>query len=856
MRGLLRVTRAALWESDPDTGEMDVLESGDSELFGYPAEVWRNRASRLAIRHPEDRTLSAPLLEKLRRGETDQIDYETRIADGTGWRTLRHTVTLGTRADGRTVFRGLTVDVTGQRQQHDVYKAIFDSAVVGVGIVDRDRRIIDCNGAYEKLLGRSRSELIGHRTTEFSADDDGHPAGEMRRLVEGDVDHYTIERRYRRPDGSVIWLRVTSAPISRHDDRYVGIIEDLTEREVAEQQLQEQTALLMRAQQIGRIGSWVWYPRQNIDVWSPESQRIFGLSDEEAERGDPDSFWSVVHPDDRPWVERVTREAFARGAESELEYRIVRASDGEVRWVREQAGVELGEDGEPIRVLGVVADITERKLAEDALREKAALLERAHDAARLGSYSIDAVTRRISVSPEFSRVLGVGGVAFEIDEAEFERRFNPEDDVPAHAEAVEQARRAGGAVSFQSRMRRADGTIIHVRVRGTVELDDRGRVVREVGVVQDVSDEHALEEQLRQSQKLEAVGQLAGGIAHDFNNLLTVIAGNAQLTLMTSGDERVLSDTRELLRAAERASQLVRQLLAFSRSEATELQVVGLNDVVESVAGMLDRLIEEKVEVETDLDREDVAVLANRGRLEQVLLNLAVNARDAMPDGGRLSIRTRSHPDSATLEVSDDGVGMDEHTRSRIFDPFFTTKPRGEGTGLGLSTVYGIVKNAGGSIQVDSEVGRGTTFTITLPAVHAPELVDEADRPRGLARGMGERILLVEDEPMVRTVAAEILTRAGYATRSVADGEEALKLFDDGEEFDLLVSDFMMPKLTGLQLAEALRARGVDLPIVYTSGYSAGLELEATSDLRSAFVAKPFSGETLTEAVRRQLDRA
>ena len=488
VRGLLRVARAALWEADPETGDMVVLESGSGEtMFGHPLEVWQARDSRAALRHPDDVDVGQENLSRLLSGEAEQVSYETRIRDGNRWRLLQHTATLGQSPDGKTVFRGLAIDVTSQRRQQDVYKALFDSTAVGVVVYDSKQRLLEVNDAYCRIVGRPREELIGRSAGEFTVGVDPS-AAELRRLAAGETDQYTTEKQYVRLDGSTVWVRVTSSPISRVDDRYVAIVEDLSERDLAEQQ---------------------------------------------------------VH-------------------------------------------------------------------------EKAALLERAHAAAHLGSYSADLRARRIMVSRELAHVLGVGGEAFEIDADEFGRRFVPEEAEAEYREAVDDARAKGGPLAFQTRLQRADGVFIHARVHANVDLDEGRRAVREIGVIQDVSEEAALEEQLRQSQKLEAVGQLAGGVAHDFNNLLTVIAGNAQLTLMTSDDENVLADTRELLRAAERASQLVRQLLAFSRSETSEVQAVGLNDVVEGVTAMLSRLIEEKVDIETNLSEREMVVLADRGRLEQV----------------------------------------------------------------------------------------------------------------------------------------------------------------------------------------------------------------------------------------------
>ena len=746
--------------------------------------------------------------------------------------------------------------VESARRHRDLYAALFESTAVGICIVDSARRIIDCNDEFCSIVRRPKEDIVGRRGEELTALGEDPAQRRMERLVAGEIDRYTVEKQYICGDGGHVWARVTASAISRHDDLYVAVVVDLSERDEAERELRQRTTLLTHAQQIGGVGSWVFYPREGRDEWSPEAQRIFGFTDEEVERGDPQSFFDVIHPDDREWVMQDTFNSFETGDVSQAEYRIVRRSDGEVRWVREQAGVERGVDGRPLRVLGVVLDVTERKAADDELRAQRELLERAQGAARLGSYSLDARERRVAVSRELARVLGAGDEPFEISAARFSREFIHADDVLTHAVVAARAYREGGHHSFESRMCRPDGEVIWVRVQGTVEQDSLGLPERVIGFVQDVSDEHALEEQLRQAQKLDAVGQLAGGVAHDFNNLLTVIAGNAQLTLIDEDRSIIEENTREILRATERAAELVRHLLAFSRAENAEPRILDLNAVVGSVRRMLDRLLEENIEIDVDLAVGEAAILADQSQLEQILLNLAVNARDAMPGGGRLTVTTQVDEDSVRLIVRDNGLGMDEETSARIFDPFFTTKPRGAGTGLGLSTVYGLVAKAGGAIAVDSRPGEGTVFEITLPHVSVAADAEEVRAAPVLTQGGGESILIVEDEPMVRAIAAEILGRAGYVTSVAENGEEALRLIDEGATFDLLVSDLMMPKLTGPELHERLRERGHVVPTVFISGYPAGLDLESSGDGLSAFVAKPFTGDALTEAVRRQLDLA
>jgi two-component system, cell cycle sensor histidine kinase and response regulator CckA len=854
---LLRVSNTAVWEFDAETGLMTAISPTDGPILGHPRTVWNDGEQRHALRHPVDAAVRDEALGRLLRGEATKVEYEARLmGPGGDWRTIHHTVVRDLSEKMPRTLRGISVDVTESRRERDFYEAIFESTAVGIGIVDGERRVIDCNDEFCKIVARSKAEIVGKHVTEFTADGDDPSAQGMRRLANGELERYTADKRYVRSDGESVWVRVTTSPISRHDDRYVGIIVDLSERERTERRLRERTALLAHAQQVGGVGSWVFHPAENRDEWSREAQRIYGLTNDEVRRGDPAAFFEVVHPDDRERVMRETFSAFADGTSSEIEYRIVRRHDGEIRWVRERSGVERDIDGSPLRVLGVVLDITESKLAFEELRAQRELLERAQAAARLGSFSLDVGSRTLAISRELASVLGAYPEPFELTVGEFSQMYLHEHELLASAVVASRAYREGGSHSFETRMRRVGGEVIWVRVHGTVELDALGLPERVIGFVQDVSDGHALEEQLRQAQKLDAVGQLAGGVAHDFNNLLTVIAGNAQLTLIAEDANEVHENTREILRASQRASELVRQLLAFSRVDAAEPRVLDINTVVTGVRRMLDRLLEENVEVEVDLVDVEAAVLIEQSQLEQVLLNLAVNARDAMPGGGRLTLGTSADDTSVRLVVRDTGVGMDAETAARIFDPFFTTKPRGAGTGLGLSTAYGLVTKAGGSVHVDSRVGEGTTFTVTLPRVPVEEeMVEDVEAP-SLAPGAGERILIVEDEPMVRTIASEILSRAGYETLLAENGEDALRLVEDGVSFDLMVSDLMMPKLTGPELSERLRERGYVVPTVFISGYPADLDPELFDEATTAFVAKPFTGETLTEAVRRQLDLA
>ncbi|MGZ4461395.1 MAG: ATP-binding protein [Gaiellaceae bacterium] len=364
------------------------------------------------------------------------------------------------------------------------------------------------------------------------------------------------------------------------------------------------------------------------------------------------------------------------------------------------------------------------------------------------------------------------------------------------------------------------------------------------------------EEELRQSQKLEAVGQLAGGIAHDFNNLLTAISGYAEMSRLEAaalGANALEADLDEILKAAERAGKLIQQLLAFSRRQHLQSQPLELNEALRRLDRLLRRVIGEHIELVTLFADEPLWVEADPGRLEQVVLNLAVNARDAMPEGGTLTLALDGGTESATLVIRDNGCGMDVETRRRAFEPFFTTKEVGRGTGLGLATVYGIVTLSGGTVAVESAPGAGASFTVTLPRIAAPGLA-ESPSQQPQAGGAG-RVLLVEDEPQVRTIAARMLRDAGYDVLEASEGEEALRVLAREGKIDLLLTDVVMPRLSGPELAEQVRRLRPGIEVLFSSGYAN--EVLGNGDLAEArFLAKPFTVTELLRAVEGALQGA
>ncbi|WP_162274676.1 ATP-binding protein [Verrucomicrobium sp. GAS474] len=419
--------------------------------------------------------------------------------------------------------------------------------------------------------------------------------------------------------------------------------------------------------------------------------------------------------------------------------------------------------------------------------------------------------------------------------------------------------------------RRADGSLVHVRESVRAYRNEEGKLLHFEGSVEDITERRHLEERYFQSQKVQAIGQLAGGVAHDFNNILTAILGYTEMIVDEPGSHETPSHAAEIRKAAERAADLTRQLLAFSRKQTLQPRVFALNEVVSDLDKMLRRLVGENIEIRTKLDPRLGLTKADPGQIQQVIMNLTVNARDAMPSGGRLTIETSNvqldkaylGPQSelvpgeyVMISISDSGIGMTPEVKARIFEPFFTTKGEGQGTGLGLATCHGIVRQSGGQISVYSEVGIGTTFRVYLPRTR--ELLSPVEAPvKTVSQGGGEVLLFVEDEPMVRQLGSRALTSLGYRVIEAENGVEALQIIEKTQERPaLLVTDVVMPKMGGGVLSEMMRERIPGLPVLFTSGYTQ----EALDDLDLAkpgisFLPKPYSMSDLGETVGKLLGR-
>jgi PAS domain S-box-containing protein len=505
------------------------------------------------------------------------------------------------------------------------------------------------------------------------------------------------------------------------------------------------------------------------------------------------------------------------------------------------------------------------------LEDTIAILERAQQIAHVGSWVAEfGQSDHVRWSNETHRIFGVAPGQFIGTRAAFYEFVHPDD-----REAVRTASRAatesGQRYDIEHRIVRTDGAVRWVHELADVVRDADGRAIRMIGTVQDVTDRRNLEDQLRQSQKMEAIGRLAGGIAHDLNNTLTAIAGYAELTLnAVPPDHEARPDVEEIRRATERAAAVTRQLLAFSRKQILEPRIFDVNDTVASIARLLSRLVGPDIRVRTILTQELPPILGDPGQVEQAIVNLAVNARDAMPKGGELTIASelsdvdetfaRAHVPMppgryVMLRVSDTGHGISREMQARIFEPFFTTKGAGKGTGLGLSMVYGTLKQIGGFIFVDSEIDRGTTFRLYFPP--APKAAAPAKPPAQEPISPGqETLLVVEDEDSVRNLVASSLRNDKYTVLLATSAEEALKIAESySGAIDLLLTDAIMPGKSGVDLAKALLERWPQLPVIFMSGYTEE-DLHVTALNRPIeLLQKPFTPRELRRRIRSVLDR-
>jgi len=671
------------------------------------------------------------------------------------------------------------------------------------------------------------------------------------------------------------------------------VCRDVTKEYLAAAALREREAELARVQQIGRIGGL------EVDLTtgfrnrrSPEYLLIHGLPPDAANESHED--WvRRIHPEDREATEKKFRDAVAgKVRDYTAQYRIIRPSDGETRWISVKSTIERDQNGRAIRLVGAHSDVTEQVMAEQALRQSeerfrkladqlaelnATLAQRVEDKTRerdrIWNVSQDlllvadrnGVWR--TVNPAWTRTLGWS-------EAELLNRTSdwlehPNDGGITQAQ-INKLGASETTVRFESRFRHKDGSYRWLSWTGVADQDHIYAVARDVTAEKAAAERlKATEEALLQSQKMEAVGQLTGGIAHDFNNLLTGIVGSLDL-LQTRLDQGRTDNVARYINAAmtsaNRAAALTHRLLAFARRQPLIPKSVDVNQLVVSLEDLLRRTIGETIDLEIAALDGLWCTLCDPNQLESALLNLAINARDAMPDGGKLTITTAnarldgmtadtpalSPGDYICIGVTDSGTGMSAEVAARAFDPFFTTKPIGQGTGLGLSMIYRFARQSNGHVTIDSKLGQGTSVKLYLPRHHGDVAAEHASAVRAAEHAAtGETVLVVEDEPVVRGVIMEMLGEQGYRTLEAVDGPSGLRMLRTNERIDLLVTDVGLPGMNGRQLADQARETRPDLKILFITGYAESVAIADGFLLPGMeMITKPFDLGNLSRRIR------
>jgi PAS domain S-box-containing protein len=678
----------------------------------------------------------------------------------------------------------------------------------------------------------------------------------------GVPDQYDFQ--FRRPDGSPIRVIISSSPLldaSGKVGAVLKMITDATAHRLDREKASEQHELLqLLVEGAGdpvflknRSGEYLMVNSATAELFGRPAAQVIGHTDLEFL---PHEYATKLREDDL--------HVMSTGRAEEIE-EMVPGPDG-IRTYLATKSAFRNSDGEIVGVIGIAKNISDRKRTEEALRKTTEELNNIVQASPLAIYTTNLADQVISWNPAAHRIFG-----WEEHEL-FGRRLPsiPPDGRQQYQALLERTLAGEIIIGVEAQRLTRNGTLIDVTIATAPLRDASGAVRGTLRMMADTTAQRQLQERLRQTQKMEAIGQLASGIAHDFNNLLTAILASADFALMElSDDHPCREDLEQIKRASQRAAGLTAQLLAFGRRQVLQPKVLDLYDVVTDVDRMLRRVIGEDIELLTTAEPGLGCVMADPGQIGQVLMNLSVNARDAMPEGGRLSIEIKrveldaeyaaTHVDVQpgpymVLSVSDSGVGMTREIQARIFEPFFTTKDRGRGTGLGLSTSFGIVKQSGGSIWVYSEPGHGTTFRVYLPLVQG--VVERRVVARTSAMPTGsETILLVDDESVIRDVASRILGQAGYHVIAAAGPDEALAFFAHTPSIDLVITDVVMPGMNGRELAERLLAIRSSLKVLFTSGYSEGIHAQThPSGMHAPYLAKPFSADDLRQVVRKTID--
>jgi PAS domain S-box-containing protein len=885
LRSAMHAAKLGIWQRNLATG----LLSGDSTAeaaFGIEpgGAIDVDRFIERIV--PEDRQIYLEYRKRLETGQQSNIPvtYRLRAGDG-GIRWLSVWGSLVGDSLGNPLFvTGVVQDITELKRSEielaasqEQLRTAMSAAKMGVWRRDMATGAITGDENARAIYGWTHGGPVTSETIlqQIVPEDREWFVAERAKLIENAPDNSKLDYRIKIPDGTIRWLSVWGTRVRDSLGKQVlvaGVVQDVTDLKQVEFELIAGREKLKIAIEAAQLGIWNWELKTGVVTGDNVTIEMYG-----AEGATVTAQWlaeRIVPEDRRIFTERTRLLASGLGSGKGVEYR-VQLPDGRIRWLSVWGNRICDSFGEPVLLTGVVQDITARKESEIELTVNRQQLRAALDLARLGlfvgdpgsdSFECDALARDI-FGWSSDQILTIDDLVAAVD---------PEDRVRFmdKRKAVLESR---GSSSVEFRIRRPDGETRWVTVRRSTVHDDEGKPSKLIGVVRDITrrkraeeEKLALEQQFLHAQKMEAVGRLAGGIAHDFNNILMVIRSYAEIMQISLPDDpSIQKSLNSILQAADRAARLTGQMLAFSRKQVLSPVPLVLSGAVADSARMLRRLIGEDIELKV-VTESTWTVRADPDRISQVLMNLSVNSRDAMPNGGTLTVTTMNvtvgegstleHSgvppgDYAAVSVADTGTGITKDVQERMFEPFFTTKNVGKGTGLGLSTVYGIVRQSGGYLTVDSEPGRGATFTIYLPKVMEAAPSSEIKTSDWLSGGK-ETILVVEDEDALRNSITEFLASVGYDVLSAESGHRALEIaLESSRHIDLVLSDVVMPKMNGREMAQILTRERPQTKIIFMSGYTDDAVMRNGVQTEGyILLQKPFSLSVLARKLREVLD--
>lgn len=862
-----------------EQGDVTVANRKMEELFGRSTEELIGMPY-VELIHPAERSDGFDKMRALMAAVEDNVSLERRYVTKDGREFIGH-------LSGRRLFRadgsleglvGIISDITDQKRAEKAllaseqrYRCIFENAAVGIDVVDTGGKIVEVNRALARMLGYDEHELLDIMIFDLTHPDDIQVSrSKFDAMHEGKTDSYRMEKRYVKENGDIMWADVSVSPVLGTDGKHVAtvkVIADITERIRAQAELRKSEQKYRDLFVGAPIGIFQTTVDGRVLSVNPAYARMYGY-------GSPDEVVSQIdNVAQSLYVSSERRKMLVDQAlqtdgfiKAENHYR---RKDGTTFWGQLYFHVVRDHQGHVKHLEGFVEDITDRKAAELALKDSEEKYRLLFDNSPLGLISVDRDGSILEINPTLLNILGSPS-------KESTKAINmftfPLLIEAGISDALQSCISTGTPVQRDVPYVSTWGKESFMRILLTPVATEPGDVRGCQAIVEDIIHQKKLEDQLRQAQKMEAIGTLAGGIAHDFNNLLQIICGNAELLEMELDEKHMTFSELDAVRdAGQRGADLVKQILTFSRRVDTEFKSGDLNEDVRNAERLLYRTIPRMIEIVLKLEEPLKPARVDSTQIEQLLINLAINAKDAMPDGGTLTIETRNmYVDEQSwkgyeelvpgnyvlLRVSDTGHGMDAKVLEHIFEPFFTTKGLADGTGLGLATAFGIVKMHGGHITCSSEVGTGTVFDMYFPAVESVGHDSASHENMPEAAGGKETILVVDDEELIRILATRILEKSGYSVLTAGSGKEALELYRQRRSvISLVILDLLMPEMGGKQCLEELLKINPQVRSLIASGFAVEGDTKAFLDLKAkGMVAKPFRIQELLQSIRRVLD--